>query len=151
MIDLATVVLKRNFLSNKKSGNVAEGSSNDTVVANGTAIGMEMEPDIVLKNLRQAEEDTNEDLGLASTGFQKEAHVSNAEFFDLNKKPGAEITEQTHESQKSLIEVDTDDSLILDNDREFPDGGLRAWSVVFGSFMGLIPVFGVINSLGAIE
>ena len=151
MIDLATVVLKRNFLSNKKSGNVAEGSSNDTVVANGSAIGMEMEPDIVLKNLRQAEEDTNEDLGLASTGFQKEAHVSNAEFFYLNKKPGAEITEQTHESQKSLIEVDTDDSLILDNDREFPDGGLRAWSVVFGSFMGLIPVFGVINSLGAIE
>ncbi|SCU84582.1 LANO_0C01772g1_1 [Lachancea nothofagi CBS 11611] len=34
---------------------------------------------------------------------------------------------------------------------ELPEGGLQAWLVVFGSFMGLIPVFGIINSLGAIE
>lgn len=42
-------------------------------------------------------------------------------------------------------------SLIYDDDREFPDGGLKAWLVVFGAFMGLVPVFGLINSLGAIE
>ncbi|SCU77253.1 LAME_0A00320g1_1 [Lachancea meyersii CBS 8951] len=34
---------------------------------------------------------------------------------------------------------------------ELPEGGRQAWLVVFGSFMGLIPVFGFINSLGAIE
>lgn len=39
-------------------------------------------------------------------------------------------------------------SLIYDDDREFPDGGLKAWLVVFGAFMGLVPVFGLINSLG---
>ncbi|KAG0670230.1 hypothetical protein C6P45_002703 [Maudiozyma exigua] len=38
-----------------------------------------------------------------------------------------------------------------ENGRTYPDGGLQAWLVVFGSFMGLIPVFGIVNSLGAIE
>ncbi|KAK5774239.1 hypothetical protein RI543_004528 [Arxiozyma heterogenica] len=42
-------------------------------------------------------------------------------------------------------------SLLFDEDKEFPEGGLKAYSVVFGSFMGLIPVFGLINSIGAIE
>lgn len=42
-------------------------------------------------------------------------------------------------------------AFLNDDDKEFPEGGLKAWSVVFGSFMGLIPVFGLINSLGAIE
>lgn len=40
---------------------------------------------------------------------------------------------------------------MFDEDKEFPEGGLKAYSVVFGSFMGLIPVFGLINSIGAIE
>ncbi|SCU91241.1 LANO_0D11144g1_1 [Lachancea nothofagi CBS 11611] len=34
---------------------------------------------------------------------------------------------------------------------ELPEGGRQAWLVVFGSFMGLVPVFGTVNSLGAIE
>lgn len=43
------------------------------------------------------------------------------------------------------------ETLLYDTDKEFPEGGLKAYSVVFGSFMGLIPVFGLINSMGAIE
>lgn len=38
-----------------------------------------------------------------------------------------------------------------DDDKEFPDGGVQAWLAVLGSFIGLVPVFGLINSLGAIE
>ncbi|SCU91598.1 LADA_0F10924g1_1 [Lachancea dasiensis] len=34
---------------------------------------------------------------------------------------------------------------------ELPEGGRKAWLVVFGSFMGLFPVFGLMNSLGAVE
>lgn len=34
---------------------------------------------------------------------------------------------------------------------EFPDGGLKAYSVVFGSFLGLIANFGIMNSVGAIQ
>lgn len=36
-------------------------------------------------------------------------------------------------------------------EEEFPEGGLRAWSVVLGSFLGLVAVFGFINSLGAVQ
>nr|QFR37102.1 MFS transporter [Cyberlindnera americana] len=39
----------------------------------------------------------------------------------------------------------------LDDETEFPDGGLEAWIVVFGSFLGLIPVFGLLNSIGSIQ
>ena len=42
-------------------------------------------------------------------------------------------------------------SLIYDDDKEFPDGGLQAWLVVFGAFMGLITVFCLFNSIWAIE
>ncbi|CCF57158.1 hypothetical protein KAFR_0C01650 [Kazachstania africana CBS 2517] len=54
-----------------------------------------------------------------------------------------------------VSETERDDSsgdiLLFDHDKDLPDGGLKAWLVVFGSFIGLIPVFGIINSLGAIE
>nr|QFR37123.1 MFS transporter [Cyberlindnera americana] len=40
---------------------------------------------------------------------------------------------------------------IISEDLEFPEGGLKAYLTVFGSFMGLIPAFGMINSVGAIE
>ncbi|RLV93947.1 putative transporter MCH4 [Spathaspora sp. JA1] len=33
----------------------------------------------------------------------------------------------------------------------FPDGGFRAYSVVFGSFLGLVANFGTINSIGVIQ
>ncbi|AQZ11421.1 MCH4 (YOL119C) [Zygosaccharomyces parabailii] len=45
------------------------------------------------------------------------------------------------------------DTKISDSEQEdeFPDGGLDAWLAVLGAFIGLIPVFGMINSMGAIE
>lgn len=38
-----------------------------------------------------------------------------------------------------------------DDGSEFPDGGLQAWLAVLGAFVGLVPVFGMLNSTGAIE
>lgn len=34
---------------------------------------------------------------------------------------------------------------------EFPDGGLQAWTVVFGSWVGLMPVLGIINTISSIH
>ncbi|GMM37877.1 Mch4 protein [Saccharomycopsis crataegensis] len=42
-------------------------------------------------------------------------------------------------SQISYVEID------------FPDGGVKAWSTVVGSFLGLVNCFGCINSISAIE
>ncbi|GAV52820.1 hypothetical protein ZYGR_0AI01020 [Zygosaccharomyces rouxii] len=38
-----------------------------------------------------------------------------------------------------------------EEENEFPDGGLQAWLAVLGAFVGLVPVFGMLNSVGAIE
>nr|QFR37072.1 MFS transporter [Cyberlindnera americana] len=38
-----------------------------------------------------------------------------------------------------------------DADMYFPEGGLKAYSVVFGSFMGLISGFGLLNTTGVFE
>lgn len=38
-----------------------------------------------------------------------------------------------------------------DDDEDFPEGGLRAWLVVFGSFCTMFMVFGIVNSTGAFQ
>ncbi|CDR43745.1 CYFA0S12e03862g1_1 [Cyberlindnera fabianii] len=48
-------------------------------------------------------------------------------------------------------ENDKDDMLGEDADLYFPEGGLKAYTVVFGSFMGLVSTFGLLNSQGVIE
>ncbi|SCU83577.1 LADA_0C12288g1_1 [Lachancea dasiensis] len=42
---------------------------------------------------------------------------------------------------------------LLDDDEEsdIPDGGLQAYLALLGSFVGLLPIWGTMNSLGAIE
>ena len=38
-----------------------------------------------------------------------------------------------------------------DEDQDFPEGGLRAWLGVFGSFCAMFMVFGIVNSTGAFQ
>lgn len=45
-----------------------------------------------------------------------------------------------------------DETILIDETHlDFPEGGTPAYLTVFGSFMGLIPAFGMVNSVGAIE
>nr|QFR37088.1 MFS transporter [Cyberlindnera americana] len=39
----------------------------------------------------------------------------------------------------------------VEDEIEYPEGGFRAYLTVFGSFMGLIPAFGLLNAVGSIE
>lgn len=39
----------------------------------------------------------------------------------------------------------------IDSHETFPEGGARAWSVVFGSFCGLAAVFGVANAIAVFQ
>ncbi|CCH40725.1 Monocarboxylate transporter [Wickerhamomyces ciferrii] len=66
----------------------------------------------------------------------------------------------THDNESILTFIGEDETtdkkhsentMYLDNVEDFPDGGLKAYLVVFGSFMGLIPCFGIFNILGVIE
>ena len=36
-------------------------------------------------------------------------------------------------------------------DDEYPEGGLQAWSVVFGAWCAMIPSMGLLNSLGILH
>lgn len=83
--------------------------------------------------------------GPISSGFAATENATGA----LKKNKDQKNHELTH--TVSHEGLDSDDVRLLDKDIDFPDGGLQAYLVVFGSFMGLLPVFGMINSLGAIE
>lgn len=73
----------------------------------------------------------------ASSGFSKH----NDQEDDLRKKGVL--------SNRKDFEIELDDS--EDDASDFPDGGFEAWTVVLGSFLGLIPVFGLLNSIGSIQ
>lgn len=45
-----------------------------------------------------------------------------------------------------IVELNSDNPEVY-----YPEGGIRAYSVVFGSFIGLVATFGTINSVGAIQ
>lgn len=46
---------------------------------------------------------------------------------------------------------DSEDEIEQDSDVIFPDGGWRAWSVVFGSWCAMVPSFGLMNTIGVFE
>ena len=54
--------------------------------------------------------------------------------------------ELSSDSLTPIAIVTEDDSSI-----EYPEGGLKAYSVILGSFLGLIVNLGLINSIGAIQ
>lgn len=64
------------------------------------------------------------------------------------------IAMETLSTPQELILIDSDPQSDNDNDVQevkYPEGGLRAYSVVFGSFIGLMATFGTLNSVGAIQ
>ncbi|CCH44076.1 putative transporter MCH4 [Wickerhamomyces ciferrii] len=90
--------------------------------------------------------DTNNSLtgiGSKSTG------IVTGSGFTKNPSTGGEGEGSDH--QPETHELNEDEIPLVNEDLEFPEGGLQAYLVVFGSFMGLVPVFGLINSAGAIE
>ncbi|RCK57428.1 putative transporter MCH4 [Candida viswanathii] len=59
---------------------------------------------------------------------------------------------QSSASIESLSPIATVNQLYgEDNPDDYPDGGLKAYSVILGSFLGLIVNLGLINSIGAIQ
>lgn len=61
-----------------------------------------------------------------------------------------ELTEVTFNSTNVSDKSEREDNLVS-QPRTYPEGGWRAYSVVFGSFIGLIANFGTLNSVGAIQ
>lgn len=62
-------------------------------------------------------------------------------------------------TEKPPALVDSDDELSCSPDctlqspspSECPDGGLRAWTVAFGAWCGMMPSMGLLNSMGVLQ
>lgn len=87
-------------------------------------------------------------MQLADLTSLKKAYRAQSSGFSLDPQR-SETTEatQAREQTEEVHPAETFDEDYL----EFPEGGVRAYLTVFGSFMGLIPVFGMINSVGALQ
>lgn len=97
-------------------------------------------------NVRDAEMQEKTEIDYKSSGYlgslspedtlHKRDHEGTVEYDDDQITP---IKSKFDESEEEY-EVD-----------DFPDGGVHAWMAVLGAFIGLVPVFGMLNSVGAIE
>jgi hypothetical protein len=47
--------------------------------------------------------------------------------------------------------ITTRDEAFVQDDNTYPEGGLAAWLVVFGSFSGMVASFGILNSVGTFQ
>mmetsp|Transcript_1225 Transcript_1225/g.1341 ORF Transcript_1225/g.1341 Transcript_1225/m.1341 type:complete len:518 (+) Transcript_1225:40-1593(+) len=80
--------------------------------------------------------------GTRSTAYDVGEEVNNIIHRPKYKLKRSELSTKESTSLMYASEANPDD---------FPDGGLSAYLVLFGSFMGLIADFGIANSLGAIQ
>lgn len=49
------------------------------------------------------------------------------------------------------LNLPTSETSCLSTDEEYPEGGLRAWMVVFGAWCAMVPSMGLLNSLGILH
>ena len=71
-----------------------------------------------------------------------------SDFVEKDTTPSAPAPSGTVDAEESANNRSSDSS---DDDEDFPEGGLRAWLVVFGSFCAMFMVFGIVNSTGAFQ
>ena len=71
-----------------------------------------------------------------------------SDFIGKNSTPSTPAPSGTVDAEESANNRTSDSS---DDDEDFPEGGLRAWLVVFGSFCTMFMVFGIVNSSGAFQ
>ncbi|OWB74840.1 hypothetical protein B5S31_g4667 [[Candida] boidinii] len=88
------------------------------------------------------------DANIQSERVQNELSHQQTNNNSLRGRRTANITAvNTNQEETPLTSELTD----YDEGIEYPDGGTRAWIVLFGAFLGFIADFGLINSIGAIQ
>lgn len=79
-----------------------------------------------------------------NTDIEDELPIEYKNNYRPNKADANFSKEVTRENNSSDFEGDDDDD-------DYPEGGLRAWIVTFGCFLGLVACFGLLNTTGVIE
>lgn len=61
------------------------------------------------------------------------------------------VTSSGENQQKSAVQVDESQNIVIDLEDLFPEGGTRAWLVVLGGMFCLYPSFGFMVSIGPVQ
>lgn len=100
--------------------------------------------------------------GPGSSEYCSDATLSSTTVTDLqqalpaaataNEKPFAPHSAETNTASNSDRTLkETPDAEPSHGDHDFPEGGLQAWLVVFGSFTGMTAGFGLMNTVGTFQ
>lgn len=81
---------------------------------------------------------STEEIARSNPDGEKQAHTSDGEAGRTN----------TQDDSKEALDAPSDR---LEDQVTYPEGGLRAWLVVFGSFSGMLAAFGMMNTIGTFQ
>lgn len=97
--------------------------------------------------------DSSETVVSASVAFIEDLEAQHTKVHKID-----DFNEHHDSDAESIITIGNDAthdekkvSMFMDDVDDFPEGGLKSYLVVLGSFLGLIPCFGLFNILGVIE
>ncbi|KAJ3737844.1 hypothetical protein DFJ43DRAFT_1046606 [Lentinula guzmanii] len=78
------------------------------------------------------------------------ANISKTASLETVHETGAPANEKNDEDVGNDTSIDRK-TLMGENLDDFPDGGLRAWSMVLGTFLSAFATFGFVNSWGVFQ
>ncbi|CAM9019688.1 unnamed protein product [Wickerhamomyces anomalus] len=97
--------------------------------------------------------DSSETVVSASVAFIEDLEAQHTKVHKID-----DFNEHHDSDAESIITIGNDAthdekkvSMFMDDVDDFPEGGLKSYLVVLGSFLGLVPCFGLFNILGVIE
>jgi len=82
---------------------------------------------------------TPDEIGRSKPDAEKESYVAE------NEPCAIRFPDESKEALGDPASVKTEEEVT------YPEGGLRAWLVVFGSFSGMLAAFGMMNTIGAFQ
>jgi hypothetical protein len=92
------------------------------------------------------------DLPIPSPGYDVEKTAINSSGDSIAKDVAIKTKSPSHQNGQGLFDEkptpESDASTLTEEKDDFPEGGVRGYSVVIGAFCGLFSVFGIINSTG---
>ncbi|CAN6643048.1 riboflavin transporter Mch5p [Trichomonascus vanleenenianus] len=77
--------------------------------------------------------------------------LTDGEHVGTSKNSHASVKPANNNNTQASIQITSIEDSEVEEEDEYPEGGWIAWRVVLGSFFGLTAIFGIENSMGAVQ
>ncbi|GMF03050.1 unnamed protein product [Ambrosiozyma monospora] len=94
---------------------------------------------------------TLQTLSQAHIGTTSPEHDINIQQQQFQTNEKLEIQLEAQQSETSRMVTSSESDILNDDGFDYPENNVRGWLVVLGAFFGLIPTWGLANSLGVIQ